>query len=315
MTLNSDYICGKNCRFLFDNSLVFSEKEYLDKMNYFSENSLEKASISIASGNIDDPKLRFSKHNFIHMLFVDSGCIKINIKNAESFTLKRGDICLINFGSDFEIEFIETELNLFMYTMKKSFFDNSMLGHLADYDSLYKFFQYCLLEYSDMNTHLVFKTNHFTINQILYILINSIYDYDENLLQITFKYLMDYLSQSKFAEFDIYRSSDLKTSLIDSILKYINENNDSVTLKELGNYFNYHPNYISSLVREKTKTTFSEHVTNSRMIKAAAMLRDTDEKIIEIAHKVGYGESSSFYRVFRKVYNCSPSEYRDKFNN
>lgn len=314
MTLNSDYICGRNCRFLFNKSLVNSEKEYLEKMDKFAKDPAKKASISIASESIEDPKLRFSKHNFIHMLFVDSGCIKINIKNSNSFTLKRGDLCLINFGSDFEIEFIGTELNLFMYTMKKSFFDNSILEHLADYDSLYKFFQYCLLEYSDMNTHLVFETNHFTINQILYILINSIYDYDENLLQITFKYLMDYLNQSKFTDFDIYRSSDLKTSLIDSILKYINENNDSVTLKELGKYFNYHPNYISSLVREKTKTTFSEHVTNSRMIKAASMLKDTDEKIIEIAHKVGYGESSSFYRAFRKVYNCSPSEYRDLYN-
>jgi len=47
------------------------------------------------------------------------------------------------------------------------------------------------------------------------------------------------------------------------------------------------------------------------MNKAAIMLKQTKENISEIAHKVGYNNSSKFASAFKDVIGKSPKEYRN----
>lgn len=64
------------------------------------------------------------------------------------------------------------------------------------------------------------------------------------------------------------------------------EHFDSVSLKAIANHFSYHPNYISALPR-----------------------RETDLPIYEIAARLGYSNSSNFYKAFREHFHVSPGEY------
>ena len=48
------------------------------------------------------------------------------------------------------------------------------------------------------------------------------------------------------------------------------------------------------------------------MKKACELLADNDKRIYEIAEKVGIQDSGYFSQVFRKYYDMTPSEYRDK---
>lgn len=50
-----------------------------------------------------------------------------------------------------------------------------------------------------------------------------------------------------------------------------------------------------------------------RVKKAAILLKSADLSITEVAHKVGFTESSHLSRMFREQYGMSPSEYRAKF--
>ena len=54
------------------------------------------------------------------------------------------------------------------------------------------------------------------------------------------------------------------------------------------------------------------YITKFRMKRAAEMLALTTLTITEIAFKVGYDDSSSFSRGFKKHFKVSPSEYRSK---
>ena len=54
------------------------------------------------------------------------------------------------------------------------------------------------------------------------------------------------------------------------------------------------------------------HVAHLRMLRAAARLRLSDEKVETIATEVGYGSLFSFSTAFKKCTGSSPSEYRQK---
>ncbi|MOA36125.1 TCP pilus virulence regulatory protein [compost metagenome] len=55
-----------------------------------------------------------------------------------------------------------------------------------------------------------------------------------------------------------------------------------------------------------------DYINSYRIRQAIELLRQPDRKISDIALEVGYDNISYFIRVFRKVMNCSPSEFRKK---
>lgn len=96
--------------------------------------------------------------------------------------------------------------------------------------------------------------------------------------------------------------------LCDRILLYISEHFDTVTLKELGERFSYHPNYISTLLTRELGKSFSRLLLEQRMERAAVLLGGTTLSVHEIALLLGYTNSSNFYKAFREFYGTSPRE-------
>jgi AraC-like DNA-binding protein len=72
------------------------------------------------------------------------------------------------------------------------------------------------------------------------------------------------------------------------------------------------PRYVH-LVLEETGKSFSYHVLERRLAKAAALLRDphaADRKIADIATRVGFSDLSYFNRAFRRRFDMTPSDMR-----
>ncbi len=101
----------------------------------------------------------------------------------------------------------------------------------------------------------------------------------------------------------------LGLSPADRIIRYMSEHTDKITLAMIASRFSYHPNYISSLLRQKTGRTFSQILLEQRMERAAALLKETDLSVEEVAAMVGYNNSSNFYRAFRSCFHVSPRGY------
>ncbi len=62
----------------------------------------------------------------------------------------------------------------------------------------------------------------------------------------------------------------------------------------------------------RKRTSFSpiDYLIRLRITKACELLRHSDDKIISIAQRVGFSDSSYFWRQFRKVMGQSPREFR-----
>jgi len=75
--------------------------------------------------------------------------------------------------------------------------------------------------------------------------------------------------------------------------------------------FNLKPNFVCKLFSRHLGTTFTAYLTKIRMDEAAMLLRTTQKAVKEISYICGYQDYFYFCRVFRDVFSCTPSAYRE----
>src|SRR5690242_4396449 len=57
-------------------------------------------------------------------------------------------------------------------------------------------------------------------------------------------------------------------------------------------------------------TTFRDHLTRVRMLRAAEMLASRSLTVREVAHRVGYRQPAQFAKAFRRYQGVAPSAFR-----
>lgn len=102
--------------------------------------------------------------------------------------------------------------------------------------------------------------------------------------------------------------------ILSTVLDYINQDYQNATLDHAAVLVTLSPNYLSKLIKEKSRKSFSEHLYEVRMKKAAEMLKDIHYKHYEIAYYLGYDNPKNFSRAFKQYYNMTPRQYREEQN-
>ena len=93
---------------------------------------------------------------------------------------------------------------------------------------------------------------------------------------------------------------------------YVENNYQDVNLSlaELANIFGLTSSYFSKMFKEKYKVSIPEYINLVRINQAKKMLRETAESVQVISSAVGFTESSTFIRVFKKTEGITPGVYR-----
>lgn len=81
--------------------------------------------------------------------------------------------------------------------------------------------------------------------------------------------------------------------------------------KKISSLSGYSYPMFSRLFSMLTEITLSEYIRTRRLTEAAIDLRDTDEKIIDIAMKYGYESPDAFGAAFKKFHGFTPSEVKE----
>lgn len=68
--------------------------------------------------------------------------------------------------------------------------------------------------------------------------------------------------------------------------------------------------YLYSLFKKFAGSSPQKFLTEIRMEEAEHLLKDTDRSIQNIADSIGYGDSFTFSKAFRKSRGCSPTDFR-----
>lgn len=98
---------------------------------------------------------------------------------------------------------------------------------------------------------------------------------------------------------------------VQKMIDYIEENiQESPTLHDISQHIGYSPYYCSAQFHKICKMTIRNYISGRRMALAAAELRNTGMRIIDIAVKYGFSSQEAFTRSFRAVFGCTPALYR-----
>lgn len=112
-------------------------------------------------------------------------------------------------------------------------------------------------------------------------------------------------------------SAKKREELTEQVIAYIAQHyvRDDLSGQTICEAFGISEHVLSELCRGATGMNAFAYIQKLRMDRASALLRDTEEKVIDILQLCGYNTPNAFYKAFKRVYGQSPSEYRASYRN
>lgn len=100
---------------------------------------------------------------------------------------------------------------------------------------------------------------------------------------------------------------------IEAVLSYVEEHYcDNISISSLSAHFDLTPNYLSTLLKNRLGTKFTDHLTYLRIAHAKELLLTTKLSVKEITEQVGYYSQSHFTKLFIEKESCTPAEFRNR---
>jgi AraC family transcriptional regulator, melibiose operon regulatory protein len=100
---------------------------------------------------------------------------------------------------------------------------------------------------------------------------------------------------------------------VESMACYIAQNyTKPLSVNDIAQIVHLHPNYAISLFRKTFGITLLNYITNCRISHAQRLLITTDDKVLHIAMRSGFGSASRFNAAFLEHCECSPRQYREQ---
>lgn len=123
-------------------------------------------------------------------------------------------------------------------------------------------------------------------------------------------YLSSFLFKNKFGIIAPVENRDVAGIAIDYMQKHINQ---ILTLHEIALSVNLSVSHFAAIFHKRTGFAPIEYFNHLKIQKASQYLQFTQDRVNEIANKLGIEDSYYFSRLFKKLMGISPIEYRKKF--
>jgi len=99
--------------------------------------------------------------------------------------------------------------------------------------------------------------------------------------------------------------------VVQQMIEWIETNmEEGPSLQKVSAAVGYSPWYCSEMFHEITGFTMKSYITGRRLARIMEEIRDTDERILDIAVKYGFSSQEALTRVFKEQYGCTPAAYR-----
>ena len=77
--------------------------------------------------------------------------------------------------------------------------------------------------------------------------------------------------------------------------------------------YNYTLQHVSTLFKQEVGMNFQEYVQSVRIKESCRLLINTNQKVSDIATRVGYTNIKFFNEVFKRHMDMTPRDFRKKF--
>ncbi len=252
-------------------------------------------------------------HNYVELIYMAAGKTKHVINNEKPLELKKGELLFLNQHVTHSIEKAEEQDIAVNFIVLPEFFDTSF-SMIGEDNVLGKFLATSLRQTKAEMSYL-----HFAVADVLPVqnlvenMIWGILEEQPNNRRIgkismglLFLQLLNYTQRLELPE-----NQQGGSVLVLEALREVEENYQNANLSALAVQHGVSLAYMSRLVKEATGASFKQLLQKKRLAKAEQLLRETQLPVQEIIHLVGYENTSYFYRIFAKKFNCLPTECRE----
>lgn len=254
-------------------------------------------------------------HDYFELAYLSRGHCTQTIGEL-SCDLSEGDLCLLNPYITHNVDVSSPTDLLFNIMIKPSLFQNAFLQRVAGDDFISTFFVNAIFTASRQKSFLYFPRKDNT--QVTAFVQSLIIEYFEkktayqkaveNYLALLFTELV----RNWQNDIDQENYALMGNHPLSSILAYINQHKEDVTLASVAEHFHYHPKYLSTLIKKYTDKSFSQIVQEAKLAEICYYLKNTDMSIDELSKMMGYYDRSYFNRMFKKTFHMSPGQYREQ---
>ena len=302
--------------------ITSEEKEILegkgiDRENYMSgkkdvvnsEKLLEMGKLITIRPNPRFTHFPKHSHDFVEVVYMLSGSTT-HIINGKNVVLKKGQLLFLGQKAEHEIFLTQKDDIAVNFIILPQFLDISLKMMGQEETPLRRFIVDCLSGEKG-GDYLIFKvedvlTIQNLIENLLFTFVNSTPN-KRGINQATMGLLLMHLANHT----ESISPQNEGQAIVIEVLRYIEENYVSGSLKELSNLMHYDFYWLSREIKRKTGKSYTELVQEKRMSQAAYLLKTTQMNVSDISLAVGYENVSYFHKLFASRFFLSPSRYRN----
>jgi AraC-like DNA-binding protein len=256
-------------------------------------------------------------HKFFEIEYVLDGSCTQNIPvhgDIETHKLNSGDFIFIPPGQNHSV-LVDTNSIILNIGIRSGTFIEAFMSNIPNDSILGNYFTH-IMYYDRKTNYLIFHTGgskplqHMVTDMALtYCNRNT---YSRNLMNLQLSILFIHLLQDYSGSIEFSFDAVETAHNIPAIILYMEKNYVSTNVAAIAEHFGYSSDHLNRVFKHYTSHTLYESLLKIRMQNACRLINDTYLPISEIAHLVGYKDTTNFIRNFKKSYGITPSKYKER---
>lgn len=239
-------------------------------------------------------------HPEMEILYVLDGQAKLHIQD-KSWIMEKDDIIVVNSGVSHELY---SQDNNILCILK---YDYQVLTEVINQSGPLFVCNSCsepLVNYEEIRG----VVRELIYGELLYTRKTQSYRYS------LFYRLLDILAEKYMIEnLHMHPEEYDEEEKLQKVIHYIHKNyQEGISLSELAEQMYISTSTLSRFFKKQTGIYFAEYVSQIRMKYAVNEMLYSNKNITKIAMDCGFSNASSFNKVFRETFCCSPTEYRTR---
>ena len=116
---------------------------------------------------------------------------------------------------------------------------------------------------------------------------------------------------SRYVDIIIEHHESTEHLLVNKILHFLHMNIEShLSLSRITDALNISQSYASKIFKEYMNTTIIKYSKELKIERAKALLKNSNESVIEIGERLGFYDQAHFSRTFKNFVGISPNKYK-----
>jgi AraC-like DNA-binding protein len=251
-------------------------------------------------------------HNWIEINYMYSGSCP-QIINGHAYTLGQHQVALIDTDTPHSTAALGDDDIMISLIIDKKYLSSNFFNRLSMDSILSRFFINAINQNTKHDNYILFHSERSRKIPVFFNeLLCELYDPSINstdMINSLFTLVLCELLNVYENDMELQNLNMNKNS-ISPVLRYIEKNYRTCTLESTAAFFNMSPNYMTTLLKQRTGSSYKELLQRQRLNRAGQLLRNTQLSVTETAHAVGYENVSFFYKKFKEQFGYLPKEYR-----